>query len=193
MTLLSGERQVAPTMRGIRADHVARYRFAAEKLRGRVSSVLDAGCGVGYGAMILGEAGLHVYAWDHDAEAVAYAREHYAHERVRLAEPMDICRVTCWQAEAAVALEVLEHLERPGLALIRFPAVLIASVPNAAVVPKTDGSFPHHVRHYTPVELELLLMGAGYRVMEWWSQRDTGSVEPVRGSNGRTILAVAER
>lgn len=190
MSLMSGERQVAPTLRGIRGDHVARYRFASARLNDL--AVLDAGCGVGYGARVLTEKGFAVYAWDLDAEAIAYAREHYDDPRIRWSVS-DICAERCGQVGAAVAFEVLEHLERPGLALIRFPDKLIVSVPNAAIVPKTPDTFPHHVRHYTVEQLELLLMGAGYRIAEWWSQRDTGGSDLVRGSNGRTLVAVCER
>ncbi len=192
MPLMSGERQVAPTTAGIRGDHRARYHFAAARLASERVAVLDAGCGIGYGARVLADAGLPVHAWDVDDEAIAYGREHYDHQGLRWAIA-DICASRCHVAEVAVAFEVLEHLERPGLALIRFPDRLIASVPNGSVVPKEPGTFPHHVRHYTPAEFDLLLMGAGYRVAEWWSQRDTGGSPLVRGSNGRTLIAVCER
>jgi len=190
VSLMSGERQVAPTLKGIRGDHVARYRFAAERFGGR--TVLDAGCGIGYGARLLADAGCDVHAWDVDAEAIDYGREHFFHTSIRWSVS-DVCAVFCLRADAVVAFEILEHLERPGLALIRWPERLIASVPNGAIVPKTDGTFPHHVRHYTPPEFELLLMGAGYRVTEWWSQRDTSGADLVRGTNGRTVIAVCER
>jgi hypothetical protein len=55
-----GERQVAPTLEGIRRDHVARYEWAARRLKGRV---LDACCGIGYGTQILAKAGCTPLAW----------------------------------------------------------------------------------------------------------------------------------
>jgi 2-polyprenyl-3-methyl-5-hydroxy-6-metoxy-1,4-benzoquinol methylase len=44
--------------------------------------VIDVGCGIGYGAKILAEAGHRVLAIDVDEETIAYAREHYAHDRI---------------------------------------------------------------------------------------------------------------
>ena len=191
MTLFSGERQVAPTLEGIRADHVARYAWAAKRLKADAyEGVLDAGCGIGYGARMLADEGLAVYAHDWDPEAIAYGQAHYAHPGIRWSVA-DLCASACRQATVAVAFEVLEHLRRPGLALIRFPDVLLVSVPNRAILPKLAG-FPHHARHYTTDELELLLGGAGYVVNEWWTQRGkTGTVE--RGTAGRTLVAVCAR
>src|SRR3954467_14298237 len=76
MTMKHGERQVAPTLEGIRADHVARYQFAAQLLK-KPTRVIDFACGVGYGSKILADAGHFVYGYDRDPEAIAYAREHY--------------------------------------------------------------------------------------------------------------------
>lgn len=188
--LRSGERQVAETIDGIRADHVARYRFAAERLAG--ARVLDAGCGVGYGASLLAAAGCTVKAVDIDAETVEYARAHYGHPRITWAAA-DIRHVTFRLNDWAVCLEALEHLDRPGLALRRFPDRLIASVPNEAVVPIRPGRFRHHVRHYTPDAFGCLLEGAGYAIDAWWSQADLGGAPPTPGTAGRTIIAVARR
>jgi len=49
----TGERQVSPTLDGIRKDHLARYKWAAKRLSG---CVYDIGCGIGYGSKILGDA-----------------------------------------------------------------------------------------------------------------------------------------
>jgi SAM-dependent methyltransferase len=173
---------------GIRADHVWRYRFAAERLAGK--RVLDAGCGVGYGASLLAAAGCAVKAVDIDAESVAYGRAHYGCDAIAWAAA-DLCHVTFRLLEAAACFEALEHMESPGLALVRFPDLLIASVPNEAVIPKGK-AFRHHVRHYRPGEFQCLLEGAGYKVGEWWCQMDMASA-PVPGTAGRTLIAVAAR
>ena len=76
-----GERQVAPTLDGIRRDHVARYEFAARVLP-TPSRVIDFACGVGYGTRILGDAGHQALGFDVDKEAIAYARKHYAGHEV---------------------------------------------------------------------------------------------------------------
>ena len=190
--LLSGERQVAPTLDGIRADHRARYAFAVERLTSPSRAlVLDAGCGIGYGARMLAEAGLAVWAHDCDPEAIAYGRAHYDHPAIRWSVA-DVCTSVCRTPAAAVAFEVLEHLARLGLALIRFPDYLIASVPNRAVLPKVE-RFPHHVRHYDAQEFELLLAGAGYRVTAWWTQPSKRDAAPMPGTEGRTLIALCAR
>jgi SAM-dependent methyltransferase len=58
------------------AEHLARYQLAAELAAGR--SVLDAGCGAGYGAALLARAGAErVTGIDSDAAALDFARERY--------------------------------------------------------------------------------------------------------------------
>ena len=71
-----GERQVSPTLDGIRGDHRNRYQWAIQHVIGRVT---DLACGVGYGSVILAEAGIKVRAVDIDSEAIAYAKEYYLH------------------------------------------------------------------------------------------------------------------
>src|SRR5690349_16327492 len=132
MPMKPGERQVAPTIDGIRRDHVARYEFAARILR-KASRVVDFACGVGYGAHALAAAGHTVNAYDVDEDAIAYAREHYPHKRLRV-HAMDARDPAALPpSEAAVCFETIEHLEdpRPLLRALRAAAPrLIASVPN---------------------------------------------------------------
>ncbi|MHC4481876.1 MAG: methyltransferase domain-containing protein, partial [Planctomycetota bacterium] len=78
------ERQIAPTLEGIRADHRGRYEFAA-RLVPYWARVLDIGCGVGYGARIIANRtlALEIVAMDVEPEAVAYAREFHQTPKVR--------------------------------------------------------------------------------------------------------------
>jgi SAM-dependent methyltransferase len=188
MSLRSGERQVATTLDAIRADHVARYRWAAQILP-PASRVLDFGCGIGYGAMILAEAGHSVLAFDIDAETVAFAAVHFAHPNITYrslgcfpVEPLD----------AVIAFEVIEHLAEPAIALAAMSAapILLASVPNEEVFPFQGHKFHH--RHYRPDEFRALLDGAGFGIESWWGQAGPESdVEP--NVAGRTLVAVARR
>ena len=156
--LENGERQVAPTVEQIRADHVARYRWAARTLKPR-SHVLDLACGCGYGAHILAEAGHRVVAMDREAEAIAYAEQHYAHPNItyRVADAQDGGALPL--VDAVVCFETLEHLEHPGILLNRFRGVapvLLASVPNEEKFPFRGYKFHH--RHYTAEEFDLSLI-----------------------------------
>jgi len=95
-------------------EHFARYRFAAELLRGRV---LDAGCGTGYGSQILAGAAevREVLGIDQDPRAIAHARRFYSSSRVRfLCEDLLSPGAANLPAFDGIAcLEVLEHLEQP--------------------------------------------------------------------------------
>jgi SAM-dependent methyltransferase len=187
-----GERQVAPERAGIRRDHVARYEFAAERICGM--RVIDAGCGVGYGAQLLAEKGLTVFAFDADPEALAYADEHYAHHAIRF-ERIDATAPPALPASsAAVAFEIVEHLAdpRPLLKALRATAkTLLASVPNEAEFPH-EGRVKFHHRHYTRAQFERLLAECGWKALEWHGQADAfAEVQP--GARGRTIIAICER
>jgi SAM-dependent methyltransferase len=190
--LKSGERQVATTRDGVRKDHLARYDWAAHQLPPH-SYVIDLGCGIGYGARILAEAGHTVFAVDIDAEAIEHAKAHFAHPNVEY-----VCapaaRVYLPEADAAVCFEVIEHLAEPLPVLqelAQAAPVLLASVPNEDVFPWRPEYVFHH-RHYTPGDFGGLLAEAGFRVHWIGGQLGTESpVEPL--TEGRTIAVEARR
>jgi SAM-dependent methyltransferase len=196
MTLHSGERQVAPTVEGVRADHVARYQWAAATLP-HGSYVVDVGCGIGYGARILAEAGHRVLAVDVDAETIAYAIQHYAHENIefRSASVTDEGQLQglllTRAPEAAVCFEMIEHVADP-LPMLRqlrqCVRTLLASVPNEEVFPWQGYAF--HFRHYTREQFRKLLTDAGFQSTRWLGQLGPTSAVNT-GVNGRTLLSVA--
>ena len=189
MSLNSGERQVAPAVSGIRADHVLRYRWAAAVLKPG-STVIDVGCGIGYGARILAEAGLKVFAVDVDRETIAYACEHYAHQNIQFVA-CDVAGLDLPAADAAVCFEMVEHVADPLPMLRQLRArvgTLLASVPNETVFPWAGYAFHH--RHYTKQQFHRLLTDAGFQASVWLGQ--VGPESPVEvGVEGRTLLAVA--
>lgn len=64
--------------------HVAIYRHVAARITG---TVVDAGCGEGYGLRILSEAGARgVIGVDDDEDTVLHARGRYANERIEVVE-----------------------------------------------------------------------------------------------------------
>lgn len=189
--LNSGERQVAPTIDGIRRDHVARYEWAAGRLGGL--RVVDAACGIGYGTKLLADHGCRALGVDRDAETIAYAREHY-HKGGTHFLCSDISDEASFpDADAAVCFEAIEHIEdpRPLLKSLHQSApLLLASVPNEEVFPWKNYAF--HYRHYTKAEFTALLRECGWEPVEWYGQEGPESeVEP--DVNGRTLLAVCER
>lgn len=191
MPLQSGERQVAPNLSGIRRDHTARYEWAARVLPAN-SRVIDIACGVGYGAYILAQAGHTVYAVDNDAEALAYAGQHYAHPNVTRAQgdANELSIPAGMAFDAAVSFETIEHLQNPLPLLRKLRAHaphLLASVPNEDHFPYKNYKF--HFRHYTRAEFEALLRAAGYTVQQVLGQ--DGPESEVNDCEGRTIVARA--
>lgn len=190
MTLQNGERQVAPTIEGIRRDHVARYEWAAQRLQGRV---IDLACGVGYGTAILAKSGCVALGFDRDPEAIAYARKHYADGGATF-KCQEAARVDPGPADAAVCFETIEHLKHPEPVLRKLHELaprLLASVPNEAVFPH-QGRVLFHYRHYTRGQFWALLSACGWKVTEWWGQAGPES-EVERNCEGRTLIAVCER
>lgn len=188
-----GERQVAPTLEGIRRDHLARYVWAAQLLD-RGSRVADVACGVGYGSKILADAGHKVRAYDNEPQAIAYAEQHYAHLDVNYnvadaaSEDFGTDRF-----DAVLCFETIEHLADPLPMLRAFHRAsprLIASVPNEEKFPFAGYKFHH--RHYTRSQFLALVHEAGWIVTGWYGQEGPESdVEP--NMNGRTVIVTAER
>jgi 2-polyprenyl-3-methyl-5-hydroxy-6-metoxy-1,4-benzoquinol methylase len=99
---------------GTLREHLARYRFAAGLLRGRV---LDAGCGTGYGTAILASApGVSAaLGVDRDARAVAHARRYYAGAGASFARADLLAPGTTalGRFDGIACFEVLEHGPEP--------------------------------------------------------------------------------
>ena len=191
-----GERQVSPTIDGIRRDHVARYEWAAKKIKA-ISRVADFACGIGYGSKVMSDVGHEVTGFDIDQEAIDYAFGHYWREGMRFIQANGDAPGELGEYDAAVSFETIEHIEdpRPLLKALRASApLLLASVPNEDVMPWQIAPgmvTAFHFRHYTKREFAALLIECGWRVTEWYGQAGPESeVEP--NVNGRTLIAVCE-
>lgn len=197
MSLNSEERQVSPTLDGIRRDHTARYEFATRVIPSG-SRVIDYASGIGYGSRILADAGLYVQGYDIDEETRAYAVKHYQSFNTIFKHGNGNAPGDLDEADVAISFETLEHLQdpRPLLKALRLAApVLIASVPNEDVMPweilPSIGT-KFHFRHYTKAEFAALLNECGWAVEEWHGQLGTDS-EVEKDVKGRTLIAIATR
>lgn len=197
----NGERQAAPTLDGIRPDHVARYEFAA-RLIPRRGRVLDMACGVGYGAYIMSRSRrcAEILAVDRSAQAIEYAKQCYSSSKI--AYRLDDCLTTPLEPESydlAVCFETIEHIQQPEQLLGRFCAALrphgrlVLSTPNQAALPYSAAAFPFHVRHYRPAELEDLIGRSGLSIQEAYSQPSLKTKRIVSGWEGCFNIAVCAK
>jgi 2-polyprenyl-3-methyl-5-hydroxy-6-metoxy-1,4-benzoquinol methylase len=192
-SLRSGERQVAPTIEGIRRDHVARYEWCAKILTPN-SIVTDVACGCGYGAWIIAQAGHAVCGCDNSREAIWYARQHYRTARTLFLElDAEDEKIHFPLMGAAVCFETIEHLNNPLNLLKAFrrsSPLLVASVPNEASFPFTGQKW--HRRHYTAEQFAALLSASDWKPTYWRGQEGWGGPEAEVTDNltGRTLIAV---
>ncbi|HVE67747.1 MAG TPA: methyltransferase domain-containing protein [Solirubrobacteraceae bacterium] len=140
-------------------EHLARYRWAASVVGGR--TVLDAGCGVGWGADLLARAGAaRVTGVDADAAALAVARERYAGSFEAVESDVLDLPFPDGAFDVVVCFEVIEHLRDAERLLAELHRVLgpdgalLLSSPNRGVYPPGN---PFHVREHTSAELEAML------------------------------------
>lgn len=139
-------------------EHIARYLFAAQIVRGK--RVLDVGCGVGYGAQLLARRGASsVTAFDISEQAIQHARRFYPHpnleyfvssaEAFSLTDRFDI--ITCF--------ELIEHLhDQHGAieliaSLLKPDGVLFISTPRPLGKPRSA----FHTRELSFLEFRSLL------------------------------------
>jgi SAM-dependent methyltransferase len=190
---LTGERTVPglPSENYWFRRHEAAYADIADRLTaryaGRDARVLDAGCGEGYGAALLGgRLGAQVAGLDYDGDTVAHARHTYDLPVARanlVAMPLGTGTV-----DLIVASQVIEHLWEPERFVAECARVLapggtlVVTTPNRRTFPPGN---PYHFRELDAAELvdvlaahvdgvDMLGVRHGPRLTEW--ERDHGSL-----------------
>jgi 2-polyprenyl-3-methyl-5-hydroxy-6-metoxy-1,4-benzoquinol methylase len=193
------ERQMATTLDEVRADHLARYQFAIEELkrRGRTKSIIDAGCGVGYGSALLAGAVGRVTSLEIDADACAIYRNHWQRDNIDFRQ-IDVLQYQCMErVDAVVCFEFIEHIDFSEAAIERFAQwsdLLIVSSPNEEVRPhRQEPVNPFHFRHFRPRELQDMVERHGFAVERWYCQKSGGVPEIREGTNGKFMIAVCQR
>lgn len=145
------------------AEHLARYRFAAQFVH--EMRVLDAACGSGYGSRMLYEAGAReVVGLDLDRDAVEMAHARYGSASVEFLHA-DVCRPPDLAPfDVIVSFETIEHLSEPARFLnvcrdlLTPTGVLVVSTPYRHRM-KPDGSplNPFHFQEWTTPEFTQML------------------------------------
>jgi SAM-dependent methyltransferase len=168
--------------------HLERYHFASRHAcPGRA---LDIACGVGYGSRLIADGRpdlSSVLGVDICGEAVAYALEHYATDRVdyRVHDAMR------FEADApydtVVSLETIEHLPDPegfirvALKSVRSGGRFIGSVP---VTPSVDAN-PHHLHDFTKASFR--------RIGKRFGLREIASFDQVQPFNPFRVVSRSEK
>jgi len=141
-------------------EHMDRYRFAEDYVKGK--TVLDAGCGVGYGTHHLSRYAERIIGVDKSEEAIKYAKEHYKAENLIFVVG-DCTHLPIFDAESfdvIVSFEVIEHV-RNYIAflsemhrLLKKDGIFICSTPDKNRFTTRD---PYHLKEFTFKEFKCVL------------------------------------
>jgi cyclopropane fatty-acyl-phospholipid synthase-like methyltransferase len=163
--------------------HYERYRFATKHVQpGRL---LDIACGAGYGSHLLATTSDvvdSIVAVDVSAEAIGYAQQRYAHEKITFIQQDAFSFSSDRLFNTIISLETIEHLPDPkGFARklsdwLLPGGVLIVSAP---VTPSTDGN-PFHVTDFSSSSFRKLFDGYGLK--------ETGSLLQVQPYGFKSIF-----
>lgn len=162
-------------------EHLARYRYAMQFVKGK--RVLDLACGSGYGSNMLLEAGAaSVVGIDISPEAIERARAQYSTSNLeyQVGNAEDLAGVQTASFDTVVSFETIEHLPHDRKYLDEVKRVLkkggeyIVSTPDPRPGPikqrvtgKPDN--PFHVREYTLGQL-VRLLNENFQVREIMGQ-----------------------
>jgi len=183
--LLTGERTLPgiPDERYWFQRHVVAYLLAARQVsaltrHGAAITVLDAGCGEGYGLAMLADAGAtRIVGVDLEAPVIDHVRATYAARDPRiegLRADLTSLPLPTDRGDVAVSFQVIEHLhDIPGYLaeLVRVTRaggqVWIATPNRRTFTPGSDVPVnPFHIREFTATELRSELEAAGLVVEE---------------------------
>ena len=142
-------------------EHVARYRFAESLASGR--SVLDLGCGVGYGSALLAAKAEQVYALDNSLGALTSGRQ--GHSNIRFLQGDGAALpLRDNSIDVVVAFEVIEHLEHwaemlsEAARVLKADGQLLVSTPNRVYYQASRSEpNPFHVHEFDFPEFEAAL------------------------------------
>jgi len=148
-------------------EHVARYTWAMARCGGR--TVVDLGCGDGYGTFMLSWTAARAVGIDVSAAAVEHARERYRGVEYRAGDLADPATIP--HADVGICFEVLEHVRDADRLLetaLRRVNRLLVSFPN----PLVAGSHinPHHVNDWPLSTLKRRLRDAGAHRLRTYHQ-----------------------
>jgi len=162
---LNGERFL-PRMEDpiINYEHLHRYRFAEEFVKGK--KVLDLACGEGYGSYMLAEKAREVIGVDIDESTIKHASAKYIKDNLKFIKSSmtAIAMESEKKIDVIICFEALEHVEEHDKVMAEIKRVLkddgifIVSMPNKHIYSdSSDYKNPWHKRELYLNEFEILL------------------------------------
>jgi len=159
----TGERcipwEAPPTKRPSFARHIRRYGWATQFAVNK--SVVDLGCGCGYGTHMLSMVANGAIGYDNDLEAIGFAIAYFERFERKgcLFDVADIEREPVpSDADLYIAFEILEHLNDPAALVKRLHGKLVWSLP-------LDRTSKFHKHDYNLEQATALMAGS-----EFWYQ-----------------------
>ncbi|MFD8500045.1 class I SAM-dependent methyltransferase [Amycolatopsis sp. NPDC059657] len=159
------------------------------------ATVLEAGCGEGYGAGLIATTAERVLALDYDVDTTEHVARRYPEVGVARAN-LAFLPVRTSTVDVVANFQVIEHLWDQGGFLAECHRVLkpggklLVTTPNRITFsPDSDTPLnPFHTRELAPSELDSLLTGAGFEVELLHGLHHGGPLEELDARYGGSII-----
>lgn len=159
----------------VKKDHLLRYNYARSFVEDK--TVLDIGCGYGYGAYVLSKKAKYVLGIDISENAIEYARKNYFRENIEFSVLSALeCNKLNKTFDIITIFEVFEHLsEKEQVMLLRNlkqvchkNTEIFISTPNKkySLVERGLAINPHHKHELFYEDFIKMLKEHGYSIIE---------------------------
>ncbi len=164
--------------------------------------VIEAGCGEGYGAAVLSDAGFQVVAVDYEQSVVDHVRRRYPQVEVMCAG-LDRLPIAMGRADAVVSLQVIEHLwDLPGFLaesarVLRSGGVIVVSTPNRptfspGLARGEKPTNPFHVEEFDAEQVGQMLETSGFHDVSVLGVHHGGRIRRWEAEHGSIVAAHVE-
>jgi len=148
------------------ARHRFAYEYALEFASGK--TVIDIGCGTGYGCSLLARKAKRVVGLDYDAGALEYCRTNYPGPNIEYRQGEAAVLEIGEMFDVAIVFQVIEHLADPADFLSRLKKIvkpggtILITTPNSRTGSSGVADNPFHVSEMNHAEFSNLI-GRSFR------------------------------